>query len=62
MSDPYNQWPHKIILRDQPTYLSAYTWCLRNLTTGLWKPDYEKPNSLKFTLKEDFVTVGIMFG
>lgn len=58
----YNQWPYKIELRDQPTYMEAYIWCRVNLVKGLWYPDYTKPNVLKFTSETDAVEVFMRFG
>lgn len=58
----YNQWPYRIALKDQPTYIAAYSWCLKNLVKGLWVPDYTKPNVLKFVQETDAVEVSMRFG
>lgn len=61
MSKPYNQWPYRITVTSL-NYWDAILWCRRNLMEGSWTSDYTKPNTIKFTHKEDSVTFAIIFG
>lgn len=50
----YNRYPYRVQLDGHDTYWPAHHWCFRNIEKGVWSSDYEKPNTFKFTLEEDY--------
>lgn len=51
----YIRYPYVATLKDTKTFWLSFEWCLKNLKRGLWTTNYEKPNSLKFTIEEDYI-------
>lgn len=51
----YNQYPYRVNLKNHDEYLKATIWCSMNITKGLWNCNYEEPNSIKFTIVEDYL-------